>query len=119
MLFDPAVVWQPQHRPFLHDGEPARHLHRDLRDDNQRLIAFPFCSAGYLVHLGRGTLAEVHARDDASNDFAGWADTHHDHHFAGRADGPDLVGAFEDRYRHEVRDDHDTTLIDALVARAR
>ena len=115
-LFDPTVVWRPPHRPFLHHGEPSRALQDDLRAVGHRLLAFPFCADGYLLHLGRGTLAEVHGRDDVANDFRDWAADHHVHHYAGRADGEQLARSFETHYRAAVADDSDAALVEALLA---
>lgn len=113
-LFDPAIVWQPGHRPFLEDGDPSRHLQADLTGAGHRLLAFPFCSAGYVLHLGRGTLAQVAAREATENRYHAWAIERHEPHFALRADGAALASRFEDRYRVAVPDDRIETLVDAL-----
>ena len=62
-LFDPAIGAQPADRPFLEDGDPSRHLQTDLAGAGHRRLAFPFCSDADVLHVGRGTLAEVAARD--------------------------------------------------------
>jgi glycosyltransferase involved in cell wall biosynthesis len=113
-LFDPAAVWRPRYRPFLEDGEPSRHLLADLRGDGRPVLAFPFCSERYLLHLGRGTLAQVRARADTTNRYADWAAAHHEPHFAGRPDGADLAAGFEEGYRAAVPDDRPDTLVAAL-----
>lgn len=114
-LFDPAIVWQPGHRPFLEDGDPSRHLQADLTGAGHRRLAFPFCSDGYVLHLGRGTLAQVAARDAIDNRYHAWAIERHEPHFALRADGAALASRFEERYRVAVPDDRIETLVDALA----
>jgi hypothetical protein len=113
-LIDPAAIWRPRYRPFLEDGDPARHLLADLRRDGRPVLAFPFCSEGYLLHLGRATLAQVRARADASNRYADWAAGHHEPHFAGLPDGADVAAGFEETYRAAVADDRPDTLVAAL-----
>jgi hypothetical protein len=113
-LFDPAIVWQPGHRPFLEDGDPSRHLQADLTGAGHRRLAFPFCSDGYVLHVGRGTLAQVAARDATDNRYHAWAIERHESHFALRADGAALASRFEERYRVAVPDDRIETLVDAL-----
>lgn len=54
--------------------------------------AFPLLAGGYVIHRGRGTLAEVTCRDDRSNRYYEWASGHHDAHF-------DEVPGAEGRYR--------------------
>jgi glycosyltransferase involved in cell wall biosynthesis len=113
-LFDPAIVWQPGHHPFLEDGEPSRHLQADLVRARHRLLAFPFCHDAYVLHLGRSTLAEVAARNAANNRYHDWAVRRHQPHFGLRRDGPELARRFEALYRSVVPDDHIDTLIAAL-----
>lgn len=115
-VFDPAVVWQPAHSPFLEDGEPSRQLQQDLTAAGHRIIAFPFCSHGYVLHLGRATLARVaefHARD---NRYYDWARTHRTPHFGLRPDGAALLDDFEQAYRAAVPDDNPDTLATGLTA---
>jgi hypothetical protein len=99
VLFDPAVVWRPEHRPFLEDGEPSRDMQDDLIAARRKLLAFPFCTAGYLLHLGRGTLAAVVDRADETNRYHEWAEDHSQPHYGLAADGPQRAAAFEATYR--------------------
>jgi len=113
-LFDPAIVWQSGHRPFLEDGDPSRHMQADLTGAGHRRLAFPFCSDGYVLHLGRGTLAQVAARDATDNRYHSWAIERHEPHFALRPDGTELARSFERRYRAAVPDDSVDTLVAGL-----
>jgi glycosyltransferase involved in cell wall biosynthesis len=95
-LFDPAVVWQEGISPFREDGEPSRHLQADLVTRGHRLLAFPFCTQGYLLHLGRSTLAQVHRRDAESNVYFSWArDGHTEPHYGMSADGQAQRAAYD------------------------
>ena len=115
LLFDPAVVWQPRHRPFLEDGEPSRHMQADLRERGHRVLAFPFCADGYVLHLGRATLAEVAARGETSNRYHHWAIAHRVPHYGLNPDGERLLAEFEARYRAAVPDDTVETIVKALA----
>lgn len=114
-LFDPTTVWQRHHRPFLNDGEPSRHIQADLVTSGHRLLAFPFCADGYVLHLGRSTLAEVLRRGQRDNLHHEWARGHHEPHFALRPDGPQLLEEFEARFRQAVPDDSTATVINSLL----
>lgn len=114
ILFDPAVVWRAPHSRFRHDGEPSRQLQADLVAHGHRLLAFPFCARGYILHLGRATLAEVRRRGDVDNEFSDWAATHHEPHYGLRPDGSQLASEFERAYRAAVPDDDPATLVTAL-----
>jgi glycosyltransferase involved in cell wall biosynthesis len=113
-LFDPAVVWQSRHRPFLEDGDPSRHMQADLTGAGHRRLAFPFCSDAYVLHLGRSTLAQVAARNATDNRYYAWAVERHEPHYALRPDGAELASHFEASYRAAVPDDNIDTLVDAL-----
>ncbi len=113
LLFDPRVVWQAGTRPFLEDGDPARHLQYDLAAQGRRILSFPFRSGGYLVHLGRSTLAEVVRAGERSNRYYAWATDHHTPHF-GHAQGAALAATFETVYQAAMADDSDRTIVEVL-----
>ncbi len=113
-LFDPTSVWQTPHRPFLEDGEPSRELQRDLVAAGQRILAFPFCRDGYVLHLGRATLDRVVQLDARDNRYYRWARTHSSPHYALRPDGAELYARHERCYRAAVPDDRPETLARAL-----
>jgi hypothetical protein len=115
LLFDPAAVWQPRHRPFLEDGDPARHLQHDLVEEGQRLLSFPFRSHGYLVHHGRATLAVVARAGEATNHYYRWAVDHQEPHFGLHSHGAALAAAFETTYTHAVGDDSDAAIVRTLL----
>ncbi|MGH3426081.1 MAG: hypothetical protein ACRDQZ_00645, partial [Mycobacteriales bacterium] len=104
LMLDPKRIWQDPIPPFLEDGAPANAL--QVAADTQGLILaeFPFIDEGYLLHLGRGTLREVAARNITANRYYDWAVDHCDHHFAGQADGPNRLAAFAQIFDKEVGD---------------
>jgi hypothetical protein len=99
-------------RPRAHLARPDPTLPRRRRAINRaagwgrraglRLVQFPFIEDGYLLHLGRGTLREVADGNDTSNRYYDWAIDHRDYHFAGRADGAQLLAAFANVFDEEV-----------------
>jgi glycosyltransferase involved in cell wall biosynthesis len=102
LLLDPARIWRDPIPPFLEGGAPATALQVAADERRLRLVEFPFVEAGYLLHLGRGTLREVAGSDEPSNRYYDWAVDHRDHHFAGRGDGPEVLAAFAGVFDAEV-----------------
>lgn len=115
LLFRPALVWRPEHRPFLEDGEPSRQLQADLVASGYALSAFPFCTQRYLLHLGRSTLAEVRKRDDRSNDYRQWAQTHSEPHYGLVPEGARLAARCEAEYRQAVGNGSTAELVEQLA----
>ena len=115
LLFDPAAVWQPRHRPFLEDGDPSRHLQHDVVAEGQRMLSFPFRSHGYLLHHGRATLAAVARAGEATNRYYQWAVDHQEPHFGLHPHGADLAAAFEATYMQAVGDDSDASIVRVLM----
>jgi hypothetical protein len=92
LLMDPAVVWQPQIGPFTGGGDPSFDLLTSAARLGIPMVPFPFTAAGHVIHLGRGSLAAVHAAGDRSHPFYQWTADHHEPHFAG-------VPGADQRYR--------------------
>ena len=82
LLVDPTRVWRDPISPFADDGDPLFELLRSCEADAVPAVTFPFLANGHVIHRGRGTLAQIAARDDRSNRFHEWAKDHHDAHFA-------------------------------------
>jgi hypothetical protein len=82
LLMDPAGVW-PQAGPFTGGGDPSLELLTSAARLGIPMAPFPFTAAGHVIHLGRGSLAAVHAAGDRSHPFYEWAKDHHDPHFEG------------------------------------
>jgi glycosyltransferase involved in cell wall biosynthesis len=116
-LFNPTAVWTAPHAPFLEDGEPSRQLQQDLVAAGHRILAFPFCRQGYVLHLGRATLDRVAELDARENRYREWAESRRAPHFGLRPDGPAIRATFERWYRDAVPDERLDTLANALAAR--
>lgn len=85
------------------------------RLQGQPILSFPFRSHGYLVHLGRSTLAEVVRPGERSNRYYPWATDHHTPHF-GHPHGAALAATFEATYQTAMADDTDRTIVEVLRA---
>ena len=81
LLFDPGGVWRPPTSAFLEDGDPARAFELSCRQQGLPIAEFPFAAGGYVIHRGRGTLANVKERGDVANRYHDWADGHHEAHY--------------------------------------
>jgi len=116
VIFDPVEVWRADNRPFLQDGEPSRELLADLEARGKTLLAFPFCTAEYILHLGRGTLAEVKRRDDQQNVYRDWAQDHNEPHYGLNPSAAKASGDFERRYRAATTDGSFAALVATLAS---
>jgi hypothetical protein len=88
LLIDPAQVWQPTIPPFQDHGSPSEALQRSCAQAGLLAVDFPYTRAGYILHLGRGSLREIVATGDRTNRHYEWATTHNEPHFALEADAP-------------------------------
>lgn len=104
LMLDPARIWQDPIPPFLEDGAPSTALQVAADAQGLRLVEFPFMERGYLLHLGRGSLREVADRNDTANRYYNWAVDHRDYHFAGKAEGAEVLAAFTKLFDAEVGD---------------
>jgi hypothetical protein len=82
LLLDPAVAWQQRAGPFGGGGDPSSGLLVSAARLGIPMAPFPFATAGYVTHRGRGSLAAVHAAGDRSHPLYEWAAGHHAPHFA-------------------------------------
>ena len=104
LMLNPARIWQDPIPPFLEDGAPATALQVAADAEGLRLVEFPYIEDGYLLHLGRGTLREVADGNDMTNRYYNWAIDHREYHFAGKADGAELLDGFIKLFDAEVGD---------------
>jgi len=81
LLMDPARTWRPEIGPFLEGGDPVGDFEQSCRRVQVPIATFPFAASGFIVHLGRGTLAAVYERREASNLYFSWAKDHREPHF--------------------------------------
>jgi len=100
LLMDPARAWRPEIGPFVEGGDPVGDFEQSCRRVQVPIATFPFTASGFIVHLGRGTLAGVYERREASNVFFDWAGDHHEPHFQqvskAQARYSALLGEFDD-----------------------
>jgi glycosyltransferase involved in cell wall biosynthesis len=99
LLIDPARAWRPDIGPFVEGGDPVGDFEQSCRRLRVPIATFPFTADGFVVHLGRGTLAGVYERHETSNVFFAWATDHHEPHFqqvsAARARYSALLAEFD------------------------
>lgn len=81
LLLDPAQVWRAEIGPIPDGGDPIGDFEQICRAHDVPCLAFPFTQDGYLIHLGRSTLATVRQRAETANPLYEWALDHHEAHF--------------------------------------
>jgi hypothetical protein len=94
LVLDPGLAWQAPLPPFREHGDPSAALQAALRARNKKLVSFPFVDGGYLLHVGRGTLAQLAKTGAAENRYFAWATDHNEPHFAGVSEGQIAYAAF-------------------------
>jgi glycosyl transferase family 2 len=94
ILLDPVVAWKPPIPPFREEGEPSAALQLSLARAGLPLALFPFADGGYIVHVGRGTLANVATRAPGGNRYLEWALDHNNPHFTEAPGGRSAYNAF-------------------------
>jgi hypothetical protein len=114
LLLDAAQVWRPDVSEFTDGGDPSLALLRSAGEAGLVLSDFPFLAEGYLIHRGRGTLDRVAAADESSNQFYDWAKDHREAHFGQIPGAAQRYQELLTRFRTEVGDLSDSSLVSAL-----
>jgi hypothetical protein len=83
LLVARAVLEHPDVAGFEAGGDPAWALLESAERAGLAASTFPFTADGYVVHLGRASLAAAVATNDTSNPLFPWATEHHEPHFGG------------------------------------
>jgi hypothetical protein len=83
LLLDAAALEEVGAQPFGSGGDPARDLLQSAKEAGLEMRPFPFTAVGYVVHLGRGTLAAVAEAGETGNPLYAWATEHHEPHLGG------------------------------------
>lgn len=104
LLMDPARAWRPEIGPFVEGGDPVGDFEQSCRRVQVPIATFPFTASGFIVHLGRGTLAGVYERREASNVLFGWAEDHHEPHFQQASEAPARYSALLEEFNDVVGD---------------
>ncbi|MEZ4711955.1 MAG: glycosyltransferase [Caldilineaceae bacterium] len=81
LLIDPVQVWRAEIGPIPNGGDPIGDFGKSCQAQGVVTHSFPFTQDGYLIHLGRSTLAAVRERAETSNPLYEWAQSHHEPHF--------------------------------------
>src|SRR5437867_4848465 len=104
LLIDPARAWQPEIGPFGEGGDPVGDFEQSCRRVQVPIATFPFTANGFIVPLGRGTLAGVYERREVSNVFFGWAKGRHEPHFQQVSEAQARYSALLEEFDEAVRD---------------
>jgi hypothetical protein len=113
LLLDPRQVWRASITPFQEHGSPSEALQQSAVRAGIKTANFPFTSAGYAVHLGRGTLRAIAGAGDRSNRYFDWASDHREPHFIEQQDAP---GRYSDLLRHFTAEVADLTPASIVAA---
>jgi len=119
LLLDPDQVWRDPLAPFEEEGDPSLSLQLSCAAAGLGRVAFPFTRDGYVVHRGRSSLAEVHARGETGNKYYRWAVDHHDPHFNAEPGAADLYRAFQEEFAAACGDPNRDDAIVGACARLR
>jgi hypothetical protein len=83
LLIDPARTWHEPIATFDASGDPSFEFLASCQASGLPLAEFRFLRDGYVIHRGRGTLAELVRTQERSNPLHAWAVDHHEAHFGG------------------------------------
>lgn len=114
LLFEPARIWRRGFSPFEEHGVPALAMQRSMIRRGVPRLDFPFRRAGYVVHLGHGTLRAVAEAGARSNRYFDWACDHQAPHF-GDTRGAWLYEEFLEAFRTEAGDGSVQAVVDACL----
>ena len=81
LLLDPARAWRAEIGAIPDGGDPIGEFEHACRAHDLPTHNFPFTAEGYLIHLGRSTLAGVYQRGEEAHPLYEWASGHHEPHF--------------------------------------
>jgi hypothetical protein len=115
LLIDPARAWQPEIGPFVEGGDPVGGFEQSCRRVQVPIATFPFTAKGFIVHLGRGTLAGVYERREVANVFFGWAKDHHEPHFQQVSEARARYTALLEEFDEAVRDLGPEHLVESIA----
>lgn len=111
LLLDPAQVWRAEIGPIPDGGDPIGEFEEACRAHGVAGLSFPFTKEGYLIHLGRSTLAAVRQREETANPLYEWALDHHEPHFQQVMDAQNRHATLVSEFNEQVP----TVDADALI----
>jgi glycosyltransferase involved in cell wall biosynthesis len=112
LLVSRRALDHPAVAGFTDGGDPAWEMLTSAERAGLRIASFPFTADGFLVHLGRASLAAVVNRKDRSNPLYEWAVGHHEPHFGAVPGARERYTSIVERFELEVGPDLD--LVGAL-----
>jgi glycosyltransferase involved in cell wall biosynthesis len=121
LLIDPWKVWRNLINPFEEHGEPSKHLQESCVEQGLVLTSFDFIKDRYIIHLGRGTLAEIKKNNDETNRYFDWAKSHFHPHYAGEEGIEVSYNLLKASFYVDVPDFEPLTVVNAIktVAKSR
>jgi glycosyltransferase involved in cell wall biosynthesis len=119
LLIDPARAWRLEIGPLGEGGDPVGDFEQSCRRFGVPIATFPFTAGGFVVHLGRGTLAGVYERGETSNAFFDWAADHHEPHFQEVQEAPMRYAALLEEFDAVVGDMQPERVVAACLRAAR
>lgn len=102
LLLDPAQVWRAEIGLIPDGGDPIGEFEQACRGHGVPSLSFPFTKEGYLIHLGRSTLAAVRQRAETSNPLYEWAQDHHEPHFQEVAEAQSRYAELVSEFNEQV-----------------
>ena len=117
LLIDLTQVLGPDVAVFEDGGDPAFALLTSAERAGLQMAAFPFTAEGFVIHLGRASLAAVAARDDRDHPLHGWAIDHHEPHFGGIPGASERHAALLSQFRTQVGTPLPAHFVSALTRR--
>lgn len=102
LLIDSAQVWRNPIVPFEEDGEPSRRLQESCIAAGLTMTPFGFTAGKHIVHLGRGTLAQIAENKLQDNRYFAWAEKHSAPHYAAVPDGERAYAGVQARFMEAV-----------------
>ncbi len=91
-------------RPFVRSGTPAIALVRSVMKNGYKILDFPACSDGYILHLGRGTLSKIRQFGLRDNTHYEWALKSYEPHYHGRTDGERTYGKEVAKFMDHIKE---------------
>jgi hypothetical protein len=112
LVVDPIALGRPDIAAFVDGGDPAYELLVSAERAGLAVADFPFTAEGFIIHLGRGSLAAVAGARDESHPLYAWAVGHNEPHFGGVNGARDHYALLVERFTEEVGEEPD--LVSAL-----
>lgn len=104
LLVNPSLVWRGTIFPFDDSGSPAKKMHLSLRKRQVAIADYPFRDQNFVLHIGRGTIAKIHATEAKGNRHYRPEPERVAPHFHGNPNGQEIYNQFLGLLHQEIRD---------------